>query len=394
MSIHPMVEADLDELSEMLGAAFAYPPAETPAWLDQGGRDNVRVVREGARAVACLLEVPMGHFFGGRSVQTCGVAGVAVALDKRRQGLARAMMRDLVLEIASRRCALSTLYPATQTLYRRAGYELAGKLVTTRVPLDTLRASQLPDGRGVEIRALGTDDAALVESAYAAVARDKHGWLDRGPYIWSRVRTPRSKAARGFGFFGGGGALEGHVYMAQERTVPSDPWHDVRLLDCIAKTPAALGAIIRFLYDQRSTARHVILRSGPSDPFLSVLDEPTWTETGDHDWMVRVCHLEAALEERGYPAHARVAIELELSDDLVADNRGRFTLDVAEGRGRVTRGGAGRAKLDVLALAPLFTGYLSAATLRRLGRIDADDATVAALDSVFISPMPSMGEMF
>jgi len=37
---------------------------------------------------------------------------------------------------------------------------------------------------------------------------------------------------------------------------------------------------------------------------------------------------------------------------------------------------------------------MSAAALRRLGRIEADDATVAALDSVFVSPMPSMGEMF
>jgi len=394
MSIYPMVEGDLDALSEMLGAAFAYPPHETPAWLDQGGRNNVRVIREGHRPVACLLEVPMGHFFGGRSVPTCGIAGVAVALDKRRRGLARALMRDLIVEVASRGCALSTLYPATQTLYRRAGYERAGKLVDTVIPLDTLKASSVPDGRHLEVRALTPSDEAIVVAAYREVAREKNGWLDRGPYIWSRVRTPRGKLARGFGFFGATGELEGHVYMAQERTNPRDPWHDVRLYDLVARTPAAVGAIARFLHDQRSTAHHVILRSGPSDPFLTALDEPCFTQTAERDWMVRITRVQSALETRGYPVGIATKLELELTDDLVAENRGCFTLEIEGGRGRVTRSGAGHIRLDVLALAPLFTSYLTASAVRRLGRLEARDADVAMLDSVFAGSMPSMGEMF
>jgi predicted acetyltransferase len=394
MRIGPLLDDDVHDISEILGASFAYPPIETPPWLDQGGRENVRVLRDGARPVACLLEVPMGHFLGGRSVPTCGVAGVGVALDRRRQGLARELMRAVIEEVAARGCALSTLYPATQTLYRRAGYERAGKLVETRIPLEGLRASAIDPGKHLSVRGLESGDVATVQAAYTEVAREKHGWLDRGPYVWSRVRTPRSKMARGFGFFAKGDTLEGYLYMSQERPNPHEPWHDVRLSDFVARTPAALGAMIRFLYDQRSTARELIVRGGPSQPLLTALDEPLFREVSERDWMVRVAHVESALQARGYDPHLRATVGLDLTDDLVAKNRGAFTLDVEGGRGRVTRGGSVGARLDVLALAPLYMGYLGASALRRLGRLEADDATTAALDAVFTSPMPSMGEMF
>ena len=377
MRIGPLLDDDVHDISEILGASFAYPPIETPPWLDQGGRENVRVLRVDERPVACLLEVPMGHFVLGRSVPTCGIAGVGVALDQRRRGHARTLMREVIEEVAARRCALSTLYPATQTLYRRAGYERAGKLVEVHIPMEGLRASSIDPGRHLTVRALQATDIPAIQAAYTEVARDKNG----------------SKTARGFGFFAQDGALAGYLFMIQERPQPHEPWHDVRLTDFIARTPAALGAMVRFLYDQRSMARELVVRGGPAEALLMALDEPVFRETSERDWMVRVAHVESALAARGYPPHLRATVRLDLTDDLVADNRGAFTLEVEGGRGRVERGGTGGARLDVLALAPLFMGYLGACNLRRLGRLDANDAVTATLDAVFCSATPSMGEM-
>ncbi len=58
----------------------------------------MRLLREGGTDVACALRVPMGQFFGGRSVAMMGVAGVAVAPEARGRGLATRVMQEVLRE--------------------------------------------------------------------------------------------------------------------------------------------------------------------------------------------------------------------------------------------------------------------------------------------------------
>src|SRR4051812_31444593 len=133
MRYEPMRRDDLDELGAILGGSFAFPALETEPWLAGAGFENVRVVRDRKRALGCLLLIPMGQFFGGRSLPMVGIAGVGVGLSDRGRGVARFLMAEALREIAARGFALSTLYPATQTLYRAVGYERAGMLCEATV---------------------------------------------------------------------------------------------------------------------------------------------------------------------------------------------------------------------------------------------------------------------
>jgi predicted acetyltransferase len=111
-------------------------------------------------------------------------------------------------------------------------------------------------------------------------------------------------------------------------------------------------------------------------------------------WMVRVLDVAAALEARGWPAGAAGTLHLEVEDDLFPENGGRFVLEVSDGVARVRRGGEGRMRLHVRALAPLYTGFYRAEGLRAAGALEADDASVQTAMQLFSGPQPSMRDMF
>src|SRR5204863_3657876 len=121
-------------------------------WLNKAGRENVRVLREGREPIACLLLLPMGQFFGGRPVPTVGVAAVGVAPHLRGRGAAARVMSSALREIRAAGTPLSALYPATQVLYRKVGYEQAGGRFEITIPAGALGLVGGPDEGRLDVR--------------------------------------------------------------------------------------------------------------------------------------------------------------------------------------------------------------------------------------------------
>ncbi|MFO0618342.1 MAG: GNAT family N-acetyltransferase [Polyangiaceae bacterium] len=391
MQFSTMKAADVPVLSEMLSTAFAFPAENAPLWLRTAKHSNVRVVREGRRVLACLIVIPMGHFFGGRSVPTTGIAGVAVSLDARGKGVARWLMEQTLRESARKKVPLSTLFPSTQTLYRKVGYERAGKLCEVELATAHFRAPR----SDLTSRALTKRDEPAVERLYTETARDRNGFLDRGPYMWSRVRKPRGKPTYGVGFFTKAGELDAYLHFFNGRSDDS-LFYTIVVKDAAARDARGYDAIISFLGDLRSCGRTVELRGSPSDPLLMRIAEPHYEERSIEDWMLRVVDARRALDARGYPRFMRASVTLALRDELFPSNARRLRLDVAEGRGAVSevKPTKDALHLDVRALAPLYTGYLSATRLAALGELEGSARAIEAADAIFSGPMPSMNEMF
>ncbi len=391
MNYEPFREGDEPALGEILGTAFGFPPADVGEWFDRSGRENIRVLRDGALPVAVLVQIPMGQFFGGRSVPTIGVAGVGVALERRSEQLGKVLMQEHVRELAARGVPLSSLYPATQTLYRRAGYERAGKSSHVSVVLDHLDTGVRAEG--LTARVLTEADMESVRAVYSEVARELDGHLDRGPYVWSRVVRPRGRSVRGYGFFDGD-RLEAYAYLGQSRPDPLSYRMNIFATDICSLTPRGYSAIFGMIRAQRSVAKDLELRQAPNAPFLMLLSENRYTVEGEVDWMVRVTDVEAALRQRGYPRSADATVVIGVVDDLVERNHDTFTMRVRDGLADVVRGGVARVRADVRALAPLFTGYQRATVLARLGWIDGEREELEKLDALMAGPTPSMPDMF
>ena len=129
------------------------------------------------------------------------------------------------------------------------------------------------------------------------------------------------------------------------------------------------------------------------DPVLLEQAEIATTVELTEQFMLRVVHVEAALRARGYPK-VDVDIELDIGDSELPDNNGRYRLVVREGSAEVSRGGAGKVRLDARALATLYSGYLRASDLARAARITGDARSIEALETLFLGPPPALGDFF
>jgi predicted acetyltransferase len=378
--------SDLDELAQAVGWAFGITTQSAADWLVSAGLDKLRVVGRERRLAGGLMVIPMGQWFGGNSVPMLGIAGVAVAPEARGRGIARSLMRRTLADARGNGVALSALYPATLTLYRLAGYELAGARFRF-----TARLKELPlGGREHEVHPIEESDREDVERAYREWALVRAGALDRGEYIWRRVRTPREGPARGFLVRGKAG-VEGYLYATQRPRAAGG--YDLVLTDFVALSAHAARALLGLLADHRSTGELVVWHGGYPDPLHFELPEfATSVELHEH-FMLRIVHAEAALRARGFPQRD-ADVDLELSDAELPDNAGRYRLAVRRGRADVTRGGSGAVRLDVRALATLYSGFVRASALARSGRITGDAASLESLDALFAGPAPALGDFF
>ncbi|WP_371817175.1 enhanced intracellular survival protein Eis [Myxococcus sp. CA051A] len=383
----PRDEQELSAVADILMHAYAMTPADCLAWRQRLDARDLRLLRDGGKVAGTLVSIRKGQWFGGRSVPVVGVGGVGVSPLHRGQGTATRLMTRLVQEARESGAALSILYPATQPLYRRAGYEQAGARYETRVQMSALEMGE----RTLSLRAIESRDEAAIAACYTSVARFRQGWLDRSEFSWGRVRNPRSEPVHGYLVEGSAG-VEGYVYLA--RRPLKDLKQELALTDIVATTPAAARRLLRFLGDHHSLGTEVVWYGGPDDPFLLLLREQSYSVKVYMHWMVRVLDVVSALEARGWTPGLSGALHLEVMDELFPENQGRFVLEVADGVGRVKRGGEGRLRLDIRQLGPLYTGFQSAASLRSVGLVEADDASVQAAMALFSGPQPSLRDMF
>lgn len=380
-------EQDLEGVSRLLGWSFAFPPEDTREWLERGGLDNVRVLRDGRTPVAALMLIPMGQFFGGRSVPMVGVAAVGVAPERRGGGVAAELCRSTVTELHRGGVALSALYPSTQKLYRGAGWEVAGGRWEVRIAPGLIRVHESSG----TVRPMEASDRPAVMELSRQMAARRNGELDRGPYCWNRVFEPRGRSPMGL-VVEHRGALEGHAVLYQ---VPRDPPESELVAhDLCAATPRAARKLLSLLAQHRTLCQTVCWRGAPAGAMLQLLPERGYQVHLKDPWMLRICHVQRALEARGYPPGMRAELHLAVEDDVLARNAGSWIVRVEDGAAKVTRGGSGRLRADVRALAALYSGHLPAETLALTGGISGRPADLAIATAVFAAGAPSMTDMF
>ncbi|MBI3925782.1 MAG: GNAT family N-acetyltransferase [Armatimonadetes bacterium] len=133
---------------------------------------------------------------------------------------------------------------------------------------------------------------------------------------------------------------------------------------------------------------------GPVSPLLLLLKEQPRSLKLMDQWMLRLVHLESAFSERGYPAGVEAELHLALEDPILPENAGNWILEVSGSRGRVRPGGKGELRLDVGALAALYSGYLSPDQLAAAGRLEGSEPSKAAAARMFAGTPPWLADFF
>ena len=390
----PAAEGEVSAYAEIAHHALFAPDArQTPDDLARVLTDgaDVRVVRAAGQVVAGLAVVRASQWFGGNLVPSSAVVAVAVAPLHRGRGVGAFLMRSLVTELRAGGDALSALYPATLTLYRAAGYELAGVHLEHAIPSRAFDGAK--GDADVELRPMTDADQPMLDEVHRARVRHDNGPFERTAYLWKGALAARQRSERYVLLRSG--CCVGYV-ATTHRKEPRGQGYDVVVNDMVALDAGAAARIGSLLAGHRSMAPRVIVGGAAIDPLLFALPEHEGlTVEKRTDWMLRVVDVRAALEARGYPEHARAELHLEIQDSHVRENDGRWVLSVSGGRAEVRSGGTGALRMHLRALAPLYTGYLSAHDLARAGALAAnDDASLAAAASLFAGPTPWTPDKF
>ena len=390
MDFRPPATHEIDTLDAILGPALHFPGGSMREWMQTLGLEHMRAVVQNGRIVAGLGAFPFAHWFGGRKVAAAGVTAVGVAPDARGSGVGTFMLRASLEELRHAGVPLASLYPATLAFYRRAGYERAAYRVSYELPLTLIQSYD----HSCELVPFAPDDP-LVRRLYEQRARTAAGQIERPDWMWPYRLAPRDKTSFRY-LIMRNGTPEGCVafYVGGR----SDP---LVITDCVVLTPEAGRRVLTLLTDYHSILENAVWNGGPLDPLVYLLREnlvgggrSRVSIRSSYDLMLRIVDPARALEARGYPAHLRATLELNVRDEVLPANTSPYLVEIADGRAQVTRGGRGTIQLGIRELAMLYTGFAAPHELRALGTLSGDDEQHALLGMVFSGPRPWIADMF
>lgn len=373
---------DTKRLGTILQQCFNSTPETNETYLQRIGLENFRVIRRGGKIVGGLAILEMGQWLGGECVPMAGIAAVGIAPEERGSGAAVELMRQTVKEIYAKGLTISTLYPATQRLYRKAGYEQGGSFCGWEMPTSSIHLKE----RSLPMQPVIPLQDEVFRKIYQQQAKATNGYLARNQAIWEEVVEQSAYAY----LIGKETQPEGYIIFSQ-RQVDNSTLIDIR--DCALLTTAAVRRFWTFIADHRSQIEKVRWRHSAVESLTLQLSEQTAEIYRSQRWMLRVVDV-GTLEKRGYPQELEAELHLEVRDDLLAQNNGKFVLSVSHGRGEVTKGGKGELQLEVNGLAPLYTGLFTPYQLQLTGQLQATETALAVATQMFAGSSPWMPDFF
>ena len=370
-------------LRDILCQSFRLPNDYWESYARRIGRGNFRILRRADRVIDGLAIYRMGQWFGGKCLNEAGIAAVGIAPEDRSAGAAAHLMTKTLAELYEQGVTLSALYPSTQRLYRRVGYEQAGSRYQYQLPLTSIGIQE----RSAPLHRIENVDHTLYHEVARARAKATNGNLERNTGMWERIVTyPYGDKAVYRYLIGQPDRPEGYLFLYQDAEGPGR--HQLCVRDMVALSPAAALSLWTFFSDHRSIADRVLWGGPAVEPLLMLPKELDVQVVAHERWMLRLVDVRKAFCERGYPEGIEGEIHFEVEDDVLAQNCGKFVLSVADGVGEVRDGGRGDLKAHVRGISPLFSGFSSPTQLRDTGRVEVDDRTVAAATSIFAGSPP------
>lgn len=393
--VQPLVSAFYEDFAE--GEFESERPLLEPSRLVGAFDGEQRIGSAGAFSMR--LTVPGGE------VPASGITAVGVLPDHRRRGVLRRMMDWLVADARDRGEPVAVLWASEAAIYRRFGFgngtlsshfEVERSRIAFRTPM-VARA-------GVRVRLVDADEALrLMVPIYDAMRPTVPGSLDRHVLRWKNQLLPDAEWMR----HGNGpkyravlevdGEPRGFaIYRIKSDWEPRGPKSGLLVTEVVGLDAEAEQTLWQWIFSMDLVATVRGWRQPSPSPLKQWVVEPRrlGLTAGDGLWL-RLLDLPAALQARSYAGEGTVV--LEVTDDMMEANAGRWKLEVREGRATVTTTTAQPdLSLDIAELASTYLGALRFSDLDRAGLVRAADPGVLQTADVLFTPFraPFCNTMF
>src|SRR5215469_14139655 len=273
---------------------------------------------EDGRAVGGLGAFPFRLTVPGGRVDAAGLTVAGVLPTHRRQGLLRAMMRDLLDACHRRGEPVAYLWATEDTIYRRFGFGLASFTAEIDLPRErsAFHTSFAPLGRVQLVAPITAEE--LLAPIYERVAVATPGMLARSSTWWQTRILDDPEWRRG-----SNGDLQCAVLEHEGRPTAYALYQmnssfdrglqagSVAVIEAVGDSPEATQAIWRYLLDIDWMARVKASLLPLDHPVLLLLAEPRRLGFSLRDGVwVRLLDIKAALSARSYQPEGSVVIEV------------------------------------------------------------------------------------
>lgn len=245
---------DVKRLGDILDQCFISSSADEENYINSIGVENFRVIHQGGEMVGGLAMISMGQWFGGVNIPMTGIAAVGIAPEYRGDGAAITMMQHTVKELHKNGVPISTLYPATQSLYRKAGYEQGGAACSWEIPVNTIQVGK----QVLPVKRVNPINIEVFYDLYQKQARLNNGNLDRNQFIWQRVSEPFEKEILYAYLIGEADQPQGYIIFSQHR---KDNKSLLPVRDWVVLTTAAAQSFWSFIKSHSTQIEHVRWKS-------------------------------------------------------------------------------------------------------------------------------------
>lgn len=374
IAIRDLSRDDIGRAFDVRTRAFgALQEAARPKWE----KDTERAIADrralaaydGDLLVARATIRPYAQYWGGQALPMAGIAGVVVSPEYRGKGVGTTLMSRVAERGRELGFPISTLYPATVSVYRRTGWELAG--VQPRIGITTRLLRELR-GEDVAVREVGpeeTDQLVAISRHCYTVGREN------GPRDYDAAELRRDlEVGSVFAY----AATDGFVVYGWEGS-------DLVVYQFVAGSVGTARALWAVVGSSSSVVDTVYAYLALDDPIHQILSECVAQEVRHTRWMLRLLDVEAAIAARGYPPSAQIDVPLVIDDSQLSANCTVGRLRVSGGQGELTpdTSDSQAVRLGANGLAALYAGT-STASLTASGLLTGGtDETHAALDTAF-----------
>lgn len=401
ISFRPPRPDELDAVVTLAMHSFPRPGRDRATWTDRfretafgDGPEILWVGEDNGRLIAACQLHRISHYIAGEPYPTMGLGTVAIAPTHRQRGIGGRLVATALEQARERGDLLSSLYPFRASFYARMGYGLAGETHQYRVGPRDLPASELR--HRVELVTEPDELAAF----YDKWVRTQTGLLRRERETWDRLLAEENRLS--VVYRNGSGRVTGYALTTYEiDAAPSERYLSVDELGWLdGEAREGLYGWLASLGDQwhalalRALPEHR-LQDWLREPRLSAAQVPRWglwfpSAVLLRGPMFRLLDVERACALRRVHPEVELTVAVEVRDEVLEGNRGRWRLRFAGGRVEVERGGGGadlELRLDVGALSRLFMGSLPATAALEAGLIEVGaGAGVERLDRALWLP--------
>jgi predicted acetyltransferase len=298
-----------------------------------------------AGAFSFRLSVP-----GSELLPAAGVSWVSVLPTYRRCGVLTSIMRCQLEDVRDRSEPIAVLWASEAAIYSRFGYGRASWTFrfTVRRGEGALAPNVVPD-RGLVLR-LAEPSAALAELAkvYDSVLAGRPGLFVRNEAWWQRtiydppedrhgasplrcLLAEDDSGPRGYALYSAIGLPDAEPFL---------PAAAITVRELMAVDPAASAALWTNLLSRDLTSEFRARLRPVDDPLLYQLADPRRARPQPADGLwVRIIDVPAALAGRRYSCPVDVVIEVR--DDILPANAGRWRLTTSASAGTASFGAAG-----------------------------------------------------